>query len=151
MSAVNSELYSRALAQARNELETLRQEFEAIAKRKAQLEAFIANTEPLVPIRKATLEFPQNELPVFNIPPEPEPTPIWKSIVLSINGKGNRFTVKDAVQSLERIGRGIQSPNKHKIVRAVLKKKTMNFEEIETGVFRVKKTEKEDSHQEIAS
>ena len=117
----------------------MRSEFERIAKRKAQLEAFIANTEPLVPVREVTLEFPAQELPPFVLPTKEVHAPIWKSITLAINGKGESFSVRDALEALERIGRPVGSPNKFQIVRAVLKKKTENFEQTAPGLFRVKK------------
>jgi hypothetical protein len=132
-----------ALGEARHELEGLRAEFERIAKRKAQLEAFIANAEPLVPVNVATLEFPKQELPPFVLPAKEPNAPIWKSITLAINGKGESFSVKDALAALERIGRPVESPNKFQIVRAVLKKKTDNFEQIAPGLFRMKKADRE--------
>jgi hypothetical protein len=156
MSILQTDIYSRALAEARNELENLRVDFEKIAKRKAQLEAFIANTEPLVPARderKAALDFADLELPPFNLPTKEPRVPIWKSITLAINGKGESFSVRDALDALERIGRPVVSPNNFQIVRAVLKKKTENFEQIKPGLFRMKKAgrEKEASSEEKAS
>ncbi len=138
MVGTHTDIYSRALGQARNELEALRGDFERIAKKKAQLEAFIANTEPLVPARAPTLDFPEQESGAFTLPVKETPVPIWKSITLAINGKGQSFSVKDAIQALERIGRPVDSPNKFQIVRAVLKKKTDNFEQIAPGLFRMK-------------
>jgi hypothetical protein len=143
----HTDIYSRALAEAKNELANLRVEFDRLAKRKAQLEAFITNTEPLLPAKPATLHFPPEviENPPFPVPKFPqEEVPIWKAIVLSINGKGESFNVKDALEGLERIGRPVESPNKFQIVRAVLIRKTDYFEQIGPGLFALKKI-KEDN------
>jgi hypothetical protein len=147
MIGTQTDIYSRALGEARNELEGLRVEFDRIAKRKSQLEAFIANTEPLVPSRPLTLDFEEPTATAFALPAKEISVPIWKSITLAINGKGQSFSVKDAIQALERIGRPVDSPNRFQIVRAVLKKKTDNFEQIAPGLFRMtaKRQEKEAS------
>jgi hypothetical protein len=147
-------IYGRALSEAVSELGIVKGELNKLSKRKAQLEAFIANTEPLVPESLPTLQFPEPPIAETTIAPVRLPAqPIWKSILLSINGKGDSFTVKDALQGLERIGRPIVSPNKFQIVRAVLTKKTDNFEQIGPGLFCMKKAgrEKEASSEEKAS
>jgi len=142
-------VYSRALTEAKNELLDLSSQVEALLKRKAQLEAVIANLAPLIPQANPTLNFPKQDIPVVatTLPPQP----IWKSILLSINGKGDGFTVKDALQGLERIGRPIESPNRFQIVRAVLTKKTENFKQIGPGVFAIKGNEKEVPSEEKTS
>ncbi|HEX3663377.1 MAG TPA: hypothetical protein VHU89_18220 [Acidobacteriaceae bacterium] len=138
MMLMDTSIYSRAVAEAKGELAGIRVEYERLAKRKAQLEAFIANGEPLLPPEKeATLRFPTAPPPTFEIPSQEE-TPIWKAVVLSINGKHNRFTVKDGLEGLERIGRPIQSKNKFQILRAVLMRRPDVFEKIGKGLFRVK-------------
>jgi len=141
MDSAQNNIYSRALAEARSELLSLSLEMEWRLKRKAQLEAVIANLEPLLPQTVPTLNFPKQEIPVVStaLPSQP----IWKSILLSINGKGESFTVKDAVQALERIGRPVESQNRFQIVRSVLTKKTENFTQIGPGMFAVKGKEKE--------
>jgi hypothetical protein len=141
MDATGSNVYGRALAAAYTELNALNVEFDKLAARKAKLEAFIANTEPLVPEDSPSLPFAMEKV-------HPPPTkllsqPIWKSIIYSINGKGDSFSVRDALDALARIGKPVQSPNNFQIVRAVLKKKTDNFEQISPGLFRVKKAERE--------
>jgi hypothetical protein len=141
-------IYARALAEAKQELLALRLQMEALTKREEQVEALIANLAPLLPEpAKPTLNFPQSDLPA--IPAALPPQPIWKSIVQSINGKGEGFTVKDALQALERIGRPVESPNRFQIVRAVLTKKTQNFTQIGPGMFAlVDRNEKEVSPEE---
>ena len=128
---------SRAVADAASELAALRQEYDRLAKRKAQLEAFIANAEPLLPRKENALRSPERASGAFHIPTN-EPLPIWKAIMLSINGKHTRFTVKDALAGLERIGRPIESANKFQIARAVLMRRPENFQKIGKGLFRVK-------------
>lgn len=144
-------IYARALAEAKQELLTVGLQMSSLIKRKEQLEAVIANLSPLLPEpTKPTLNFPQGDLPP--IPAALPPQPIWKSIIQSINGKSDGFTVKDALQALERIGRPIESPNRFQICRAVLKKKTDNFEQTAPGKFVVKKrNEKEVSPEEKTS
>jgi hypothetical protein len=151
--STQSSIYGRALAEAKTELESLRVDWERIARRKSQLEAFIANTEPLVPVNEPSLEFPKQESPAFLIPTKPISIPIWKSITQSINGKSESFSVKDALEGLARINRPIESPNRAQIVRNVLMKKTQNFEQIAAGLFKVKSgsKEKEASSEEKAS
>lgn len=128
-------IYARALAEAKQEHLSLCLQVEALMRRKEQLEAVIANLSPLLPEPKndPTLNFPQGEIPGIATPLAPQP--IWKSIVQAINGKRDAFTVKDALQALERIGRTIESPNRFQIVRAVLTKKTQNFKQIGPGLF----------------
>jgi hypothetical protein len=145
-------IYARALAEAKQEHLTICLQVEAMLKRKEQLEAVIANLSPLLPEPKSgpTFDFPEGETPLIAaaLPPQP----IWKSIVQAINGKGDAFTVKDALQALERIGRPIESPNRFQIARAVLTKKTQNFKQIGPGLFAlVDHNEKEASHEEQAS
>lgn len=141
MTTTATSIYGRALAEAQAELAAISEQYERLAKRKAQLESFIANTEPLVPVSVNSLRFPEESPAASNLfPPAPKPPqPIWKSILLSINGKHESFSVRDALEGLERIGRGIDSVNKFQIARAVLTKKTENFEKIGPGLFRVKK------------
>jgi hypothetical protein len=143
MDVPSSNIYARALAEAKQELLTVHHQIDTLAKRMEQLEALIANLSPLLPPEKSpTLNFPEQKLPVTAavLPPQP----IWKSILQAINGKGESFSVKDALQALERIGRPIESPNKFQIARAVLKKKTENFKQIAPGTFAViKRNEKE--------
>jgi hypothetical protein len=143
--AASQNIYSRALAEAKSELSGITYEIETLTKRKAQLEAVVANLAPLLPQVSPTLKFPPAENVVSSSLP---PQPIWKSILLGINGKGDSFTVKDAIEALERIGRPVESPNRFQIVRNVLKKKTENFESLSTGVFRVRRAEQE---KEVAS
>lgn len=128
-------IYARALAEAKQEHLSLCLQMEAMLRRKEQLEALIANLSPLLPEPKTdpTLNFPEGEVPAITGPLRPQP--IWKSIVQSIKGKGEAFSVKDALQALERIGRPIESPNRFQIVRAVLTKKTQNFKQIGPGLF----------------
>ena len=149
MDSQSNNIYSRALAEAKNELTSIRFEIESLTKRQAQLEAVIANLTPLLPQAALTLNFPKVDVPVVSstLPPQP----IWKSILLSINGKASAFTVKDALMGLERIGRPVESPNKFQIVRAVLTKKTMNFEQTGPGVFRVKSSEEDKAETEEAT
>jgi hypothetical protein len=142
MDVPSNSIYSRALAEAKSELLAVGYEIEALSKRKEQLEAVIANLSPLLPqAASPTLNFPKQEISVVS--PSLPPQPIWKSILQSINGKGDSFTVKDALQGLERIGRPIESTNRFQIVRAVLTKKTENFIQTGPGVFAVKRNEKE--------
>jgi hypothetical protein len=128
-------IYARALAEAKQELLALCLQVEAMMRRKEQLEAVIANLTPLLPEPKSdpTLNFPEGEIPAIAVPLPPQP--IWKSIVQAMNGKNDAFTVKDALQALERIGRPIESPNRFQIARAVLTKKTQNFKQIGPGLF----------------
>ncbi len=128
-------IYARALAEAKQENLTLCMQIEAMMRRKEQLEAVIANLSPLLPEPKSdpTLNFPEGEISTSSAPLPPQP--IWKSIIQSIQGKGDAFTVKDALQALERIGRPIESPNRFQIARAVLTKKTQNFKQIGPGLF----------------
>ena len=140
---ISESIYGKAIAEAKSELALLSLEYDKLAKRKAQLEAFIANAEPLVPATATTLG---NETePLFATATTPS-APIWRSIVNSINGKSESFSVRDALDALEQIGRPVDSPNKFQIVRAVLKKKTENFEQIAPGLFRVLKPIK---HKEV--
>ena len=142
--AEDRNIYARALAEAKAELQSLRTEFDRISKRKVQLEAFIANTEPLIPVPlpEPELAFPVQE----GLPPlaeEKQKIPLWKAITLSINGKRDGFTVRDALDGLERIGRGVNSPNKFQIVRAVLIRKTELFRRLDTpGMYAVVKSER---------
>jgi hypothetical protein len=139
-------VYERALAKAKSDLAALSVEFDKIAKKKAQLEAFIANAEPL-------LAMPQVPVSIAYKPLAPQekviPTPIWKSILNSINGKGASFTVHDAVAALDRIGKAPESPNRVQIVRNVLLTKKDNFEQIGPGRFRIKPRDQEEK--EVAS
>lgn len=141
-------IYSRALAEAKNELAGIRYEIETLTRRQAQLEAVISNLSPLLPQVAPTLNFPPAERVVSTAVPT---QPIWKSIVMSINGKGDNFTVKDAIEALARIGRPVESPNRFQIVRNVLKKKTENFEQIDQSTYRLKIKEKEASTEEKTS
>lgn len=138
METTATSIYTRALTEAQTELVGIRQEYDRLAKRKAQLEALIANLTPLLPASANVLGFPEDAADDYQIGEKPL-QPIWKSILQSINGKHNSFSVKDALEGLERIGRGVDSPNKFQIVRAVLIRKTENFEKIGPGEFRVKK------------
>ncbi len=143
MNSPQTDIYVQALAKAKTELAALSIQFENISRRKAQLEAFIANTEPLIPLTEEAASAPLRSTPLFPASPKELHVPIWKSIVLSINGKGENFSVNDALAALVRIGRGIESPNRVQIVRNVLMKKTDNFEQIAPGRFKVKKSGKE--------
>jgi hypothetical protein len=138
MDNVQNGIYARALAEAKGELLSLSHQIDGLSKRKAQVEAVIANLEPLIPQNPApTLNLFMPDVPIVSngLPSQP----IWKSILLSISDKSDSFSVKDALQALDRIGRGIESPNRFQIVRAVLTKKTENFERIGVGLFRVRK------------
>ncbi len=143
-------IYSRALAEAKVELLKLTYEIESLSKRKAQIEAVIANLTPLLPqVASPTLNFPKQDIPVVSTALLEQP--IWKSILQSLNGNEDSFSVRDAIDALERIGRPIESPNRFQIVRAVLKKKTDNFEQIKPGVFAIKRKEKEVPSEEKTS
>jgi len=141
MDIMGSNVYGQALAAAYTELNALNVEFDKLAARKAKLEAFIANTEPLVPADSPSLPFTLDK--IHSQPVTQPAQPIWKSIIYSINGKGDSFSVRDALDALARIGKPVQSPNNFQIVRAVLKKKTDNFEQISPGLFRVKRAQQE--------
>jgi hypothetical protein len=141
--APQPDIYVQALTKAKQELAGLNLQFDTLRRRKEQLEAFIANTEPLLPDPvKAAGEQPLRSKPLFDTPKQ-APVPIWKSIVVSINGKADSFSVNDAIAALLRIGRPVESPNRVQIVRNVLMKKTENFEQTAPGRFRVKKSIKE--------
>jgi hypothetical protein len=129
-------IYDRAVREAKAELQTVKADFERLAKRKAVLEAFILNAEPLLPEGKnePRLQFP---VPSATAPPASDDPPIWKAITLAINGKASGFTVIDALQALERIGRPVTSTNKFQIVRAVLVRKTDVFRKISAGRYAV--------------
>jgi len=151
MEATQISIYGRALAEAQGDLAEVQGEIELLLKKKDRLEAFIANTEPLLPkvetaSAKLSLNFPKQETPKRTISTLPA-QPIWKSIVRSINGKGSEFTVKDALEALDRIGRGVNSPNRFQIVRAVLAKKTENFVKLGPGKFALKGKQKEASEE----
>lgn len=148
---VPNSIYARALAEAKQEHLAICFQLDTMTKRKEQLEAVIANLSPLLPQEASpTLDFPKQEPPVLRAALAPQP--IWKSILQAINGKGESFTVKDALQALERIGRPIESPNKFQIARAVLKKKTENFKQIAPGTFAVvRRNEKEVPSEEKTS
>ena len=135
MQTTPTSIYTRAFAEAQTELVAIRNDYDRLAKRKAQLEALIANLAPLLPVDEKIADKATDD---YEIVPKP-PQPIWKSVLQSINGKHDSFSVKDALEALERIGRGVDSPNKFQIVRAVLIRKTDNFEKIGPGEFRVKK------------
>jgi hypothetical protein len=138
--AEDRNIYGRALAEAKAELQSLRVEFDRLSKRKVQLEAFIANAEPLIPAPSEgpSLAFPVQEGPVHAFPEQKQKTPLWKAITLSINGKRDGFTVRDALDGLERIGHEVSSPNRFQIVRAVLIRKTELFRKLDTpGMYAV--------------
>jgi hypothetical protein len=140
------ELYIRALAAARAELATIRTEYERLGKRKSQLEAFIANGEPLIPEgpQLPQLTFPEPTIEGKAMPPLRGPMPRWKEIVLSINGKGDNFSVSDALHALERMGRPVKANNPFQIVRAELLRKTDKFRKLGPGRYAlVKGDEKE--------
>lgn len=124
------------------------QELRSIEVRKAQLEAFIANAAPLlskssdtprpsIPAAKSPRK-PSNRLPARDRHAPGGGDPLWKSILLSINGKHAEFSIREALQALDRMGRGIDSKSADQIVRSTLKRKTEYFEKIGTGRFRVK-------------
>jgi hypothetical protein len=133
-------LYIRSIGAARRELEAINGECDRLGKRKAQLEAFIANAEPLLPRESdaPTLRFPEPTNLNRHVMPAPAQMPMWRAIVFGINGKKQRFTVGDAIAALDRIGRPVTSKNKFQIVRAELKRKTDVFESVGTGVYAVK-------------
>lgn len=139
----NLDVYSRALAEAKSELEAVVYEIGKLSKRQQQLEALIANLTPLLPQANPSLNFP----PVKPTPPvvseAQQSQPIWKSIVQAINGKAAEFTVRDAIEGLERIGRGVESPNRVQIIRNALVRKDDVFVQIAPGKFAVKGQEKE--------
>ena len=128
-------IYGKAIAEAKSELALLSLEYDKLAKRKAKLEAFIAYAEPLVPVTLTALSDAVEPLLASAKVPS---VPIWRSIINSINGKRDSFSVREALDALESIGKPVKSPNKFQIVRTVLKKKTDNFEQIAPGLFRVK-------------
>ena len=134
METLANQVYARALDEAKSELLVLSHQIDALAKRKSQVEAVIANLAPLlpqsIPLDRAS-KTPQIPLNLGN-------EPLWKSIRLSINGKGDSFTVKDALEALERIGRPVESPNRVQIVRSTLSKKTGKFKQIGPGRFAVR-------------
>jgi len=141
-------VYARALTEARNQLRDLRVEIEGMVKLSAQLEAFIANAEPLVPEpdkASPVLEFPtaENREESSGIKVETPQMPLWKLLTLAINGKGLSFSVKDALEALERIGRPITSPNKFQIVRNAILHKENVFRQIGPGLYAVRKVEEE--------
>jgi hypothetical protein len=124
-----------ALANAKDELRKMSSEFERLAKRKAQLEAFIANAQPLIG-EPAQLRLPAGPSTAAETKAaDLKEYPLWKAITLSINGKGHAFTVRDAVEALDRIGRPVTSANRVQIVRNVLMKKKDTFIHKGPGVF----------------
>ena len=124
----NPTIYGQAISEAKAELASMSAEFEKLAKRKARLEAFITNGEPLATPEGA---FTPQDINDKNMP-------IWKAITLSINGKGTGFTVNDALQALERIGRPVDGKNRFQTVRNVLKRKDDVFVKVGVGKFALK-------------
>ena len=129
-----TDIFAQALAKAKTDLAALEVDFNRLVLRKSQLEAFITNAEPLVPTSTHTVA--SAPLP-YRKPTNVPAVPIWKSIVQSINGKGDSFSVNDALDGLIRIGRPIGSPNRVQIVRNVLMTKIENFEQVAPGRFKV--------------
>jgi hypothetical protein len=129
-------IYEMALANAVAELQSMTVEFERLAKRKLQLEAFIANTQALIgEPKQKQLGLTVDAEQVHDSAATKDP--LWKSISLAINGKGGGFTVKDAQIALDRIGRPVTSPNKNQIVRNALVKSDF-FTQIGPGLFAIK-------------
>src|ERR1700677_1908437 len=127
-------IYAMALSNAKAELQSLKSKFDEIAKRKLKLEAFIANAEPLVEGGERLLRLTS---PQIEEEDEGEKKPLWELIKLAINGKGNAFSVADAIQALDRIGKPVMSPNKVQIVRNALIKRTDTFSKLSPGVYAV--------------
>lgn len=120
--------YVQAVKDAKAELAAMTAEFERLSKHKARLEAFIANGEPLA--------YPNGAHTAADVAEKDQP--IWKAIKLSINGKGDGFTVGDALAALERIGRPVEGKHKFQTVRNILQKKTDVFEKTGVGKFALK-------------
>jgi hypothetical protein len=137
-SSANS-TYSRALAELKNELVILDCEIDRLGKRKAQIEAAIANIMPLLPQANVTLDFQES----LSESAEQSTDPIWKSVLVAINGKGEGFSVKDALEAVERIGRPVESPNRFQIMRNALIRKSDIFDHLGSGLFAVRTKEKE--------
>jgi hypothetical protein len=137
---LDTNIYSRALAEARNELLHVQYEIEQLSKRKQHLEALIANLSPLLPQATPTLFPVAKTSPVASTLPS---QPLWKLILLSINEKSRGFTVRDAIQGLERIGRPVESKNRFQIVRSAMKSKKDEFEQIGPGLYAVREKSNE--------
>jgi len=142
------QLYSRAIGAARKELAFISAQYEILAKRKAQLEAFIANGEPLIPEGPKPTLFPSTVSESKFSQETTKRMPTWKAIVLSINGKRNDFTVSDAIESMDRIGRPVLSKNKFQIVRAELQRKDDVFKKLGPGHYAVLEKGEPEIHQE---
>jgi hypothetical protein len=132
----NPTIYEMALSNAKAELQTLRTQFDTLAKRKEQLEAFIANTEPLVAAASQVRVFTVKR-EIFAGGEVEKSMPLWKTIKLAINGNGSAFSVGDAIAALERIGKPVKSPNKIQIVRNALIKRTDTFIKLSPGTYAV--------------
>jgi hypothetical protein len=150
MEQTPASIYYRALIEAQQELLDVQNQIQGLSKRREQLEAVIANLSPLVPQMQSPL-FPIAKTSTVASPSLPQP--IWKSILQSITDKANGFTVRDALQGLERTGRPIQSKNRFQIVRSALKNKTDYFTQIAPGLFVVidRSNEKEADSEETTS
>jgi hypothetical protein len=128
----SNSIYEQGVQFAKRELASLTVEFEKLAERKQRLEAYIAIAEPLITGKSSKTA---NGAPSSSLPPG---IPIWKAIKLSINGKGSEFSVKDALEALERIGRPVTGKNNFQIVRKVLTDKTDEFDKIGIGKYALK-------------
>jgi hypothetical protein len=141
----NPTIYEMALSNAKAELQALRVQFDTLAKRKEQLEAFIANTEPLVVVGSQIRVFTVKEREAVAGEEIEKAAPLWKTIKFAINGKGNAFNVSDAIAALERIGKPVKSPNKIQIVRNALIKRPDTFRKLSPGNYAVIRPPKEES------
>lgn len=137
-------IYAQALDQAKQELDFLVVEFERIETRKNQLEAFIANAQPLIGthlvVADKTVPTTESVTSVVTSTLPPPPQPIWKSILLSIKDRSDVFSVNDVLKALDGIGRGVPGPNAYRIVRNVLNTKEQNFEKVGPGIYCIKRT-----------
>lgn len=119
--------YESALTDARKELGAAKLQQEAITLRIERLEAFIAHAAALIEPRSAPL-FAAANVPVpLPVVEDASDGPLWKVLIMALNGKKPRFTVPEAVAALDRIGRKINSKNRGTIVRNAIKDKPLLF------------------------
>lgn len=132
-----------ALSNATAELQSIKGQFDSLARRKEQLEAFIADARALIGAPA------QLRLTAIVAPAVPNGNdtnaPLWKQIKFAINGKANAFSVSDAIDALKRIGKPVASPNRIQIVRNAIIKRPDTFRKLSPGMYTVVQSEVEEN------